>query len=217
MPKVPQAVLEITDIEDRPAWDQKINYNRFRGVLEIQKSDRGDQVWLINELDINDYLKGVKETSDISPLEYQKAIAVAARTYALYHWQKKNKHAGDNFDVDATYDQVYKGYAAEQALPKFTRAVIETNGQIVTAEGKLAITPYFSQSDGRTRSWNEIWNGGEVKWLQSVEVPWDRGLNLLGHGVGMSARAAINMANEGMTYDQILKYFYTGVEIEKMY
>ena len=37
-----------------------------------------------------------------------------------------------------------------------------------------------------------------------------------GHGVGMSQYGAYAMANEGYTYDQILKYYYTGVEIKKI-
>ena len=37
-----------------------------------------------------------------------------------------------------------------------------------------------------------------------------------GHGVGMSQYGAEGMAEAGFTYDQILKYYYTGVEIEKI-
>ena len=39
-----------------------------------------------------------------------------------------------------------------------------------------------------------------------------------GHGVGLSARGALYMAGEDeMTYDEIIKYYYTGVEVEKYY
>lgn len=34
-----------------------------------------------------------------------------------------------------------------------------------------------------------------------------------GHGVGMSQWGAINMAKKGFTYDQILKHYYTGVQL----
>src|ERR687895_2963345 len=34
-----------------------------------------------------------------------------------------------------------------------------------------------------------------------------------GHGVGMSQYGALGLANEGATYDQILRHFYTGVEV----
>jgi len=36
-----------------------------------------------------------------------------------------------------------------------------------------------------------------------------------GHGVGMSQNGAIGMAKEGFDYDEILKWYYTGVEIEE--
>lgn len=36
-----------------------------------------------------------------------------------------------------------------------------------------------------------------------------------GHGVGMSQYGAQGMAIEGYTYDQILKHYYTGIEIKK--
>src|SRR5688572_15197423 len=34
-----------------------------------------------------------------------------------------------------------------------------------------------------------------------------------GHGVGMSQYGALGLANGGATYDQILRHFYTGVEL----
>lgn len=37
-----------------------------------------------------------------------------------------------------------------------------------------------------------------------------------GHGVGMSQYGAEGMAQNGYKYDEILKYYYTGVEIEKI-
>lgn len=37
-----------------------------------------------------------------------------------------------------------------------------------------------------------------------------------GHGVGMSQYGAHGMAKEGYTYDEILKHYYTGVEIKKI-
>ncbi len=38
-----------------------------------------------------------------------------------------------------------------------------------------------------------------------------------GHGVGMSQYGAQGMAQDGYTYDEILKHYYTGVEIKKIY
>ena len=36
-----------------------------------------------------------------------------------------------------------------------------------------------------------------------------------GHGVGMSQYGAQGMATNGYTYDQILKHYYTGIELKK--
>jgi stage II sporulation protein D len=38
-----------------------------------------------------------------------------------------------------------------------------------------------------------------------------------GHGVGLSQTGAVGMAEKGYTYDQILKHFYQGIELEKRY
>lgn len=60
--------------------------------------------------------------------------------------------------------------------------------------------------------------GGDVEWAQSVPVPHDHGKQLLGHGVGMSARGALLMVEEdGMKYDDVLKYFFKGIQIEDRY
>ena len=37
-----------------------------------------------------------------------------------------------------------------------------------------------------------------------------------GHGVGMSQYGANAMAKEGKSYEEILKWYYTGVELEQM-
>ncbi len=37
-----------------------------------------------------------------------------------------------------------------------------------------------------------------------------------GHGVGMSQYGALALSNKGYTYDKILKYYYQGVEIQKI-
>ena len=37
-----------------------------------------------------------------------------------------------------------------------------------------------------------------------------------GHGVGMSQYGALGMAKEGYNYIEILKYYYRGIEIDKI-
>jgi stage II sporulation protein D len=38
-----------------------------------------------------------------------------------------------------------------------------------------------------------------------------------GHGVGMDQTGAYGMALEGSTFEQILKHYYTGIELTKQY
>lgn len=212
--------LEMYDFSRPVSWLPGANDNTFRGMLELRYSvdDPAHEVWVINELPIEMYLRGLAETSDVSPLEFQKALLTGARTYAFYHWKRATKHASLGFHVDAKYDQVYRGYGAEARSPNIVNGVTATRGQMVTYNQALAITPYFSRSDGRTRSWGEVWYGGSnYPWLVSVPVPEDEGKTLWGHGVGMSASGALKMAANGIAYDQILKHFYTGIELLKFY
>ncbi|MFA5130035.1 MAG: SpoIID/LytB domain-containing protein [Patescibacteria group bacterium] len=212
--------LEMADFNRPVSWLPGANDNTFRGILELRyaadDSDHG--VWAINELPMEMYLKGLGETSDSSPLEYQKALLTGARTYAYYHWVRGTKHAAQGFHVDAKYDQVYRGYGVEARSPNIVAGVDGTRGQIVTYNSALAITPYFSRSDGHTRNWGDVWGGGSnYPWLVSVPVPEDIGKTLWGHGVGMSATGAIGMAVKGIGYQDILTHFYTGTSLMQFY
>lgn len=210
--------LEIADFVRPSTWISNASDNDFRSQLELRVSNDQREVWVINELPIEAYLKGIAETSNVSPPEFQRTLLVAARTYAMYHVARGTKHANRGFIVEGTLDQVYRGYQMELRAPNIVAAVDATRGQIVTYAEKLAITPYFSRSDGRTRSWGEVWAGGSsYPWLMSVPVPEDQGRTLWGHGVGMSASGALSMANNGKTYEQILKHFYTGIELRRAY
>lgn len=209
--------LEITDFSRPVSWLPGANDNKFRAKLELRYTPKTSSVWVINELPIEWYLKGIAETSNVSPMEFQKTLLTAARTYAMYHVTRATKHADEFYIVDAKYDQVYRGYGQEARSPNIVAAVDATRGIVVTYAGKIAITPYFSRSDGRTRSWSEVWYG-TIDWCIGVPVPQDAGKTLWGHGVGMSASGALAMAaHESRTYDYILKYFYKGIDLTKWY
>jgi len=211
-------IFEIPSYVNHPSWSSSLNDNTFRSTLEVRYAPQTNRLWVVNELKLEQYLKGIGETSNSSPYEYQKTLIIAARTYAKYHIDRSTKHAADGFTVSPTEaDQVYRGYGAEKRLPNVARAVDETRGIIVTYGGALAITPYYSQSDGRTRSWGEVWGGQPMPWLVGKPDPYCAGLPMLGHGVGMSARGAIGMALDNKSFEEILKYYYTGIELRRKY
>ena len=96
--------------------------------------------------------------------------------------QRGTKHADEFYIMDATYDQVYRGYGAEARTPNVVAAVDATRGQIVTYNGKLAITPYFSLF----RRANPFVDRGLGRRTVSVArgraCPQDAGKTLWGHG-----------------------------------
>ncbi|TAL50738.1 hypothetical protein EPN81_02030 [Patescibacteria group bacterium] len=210
------AICTIENFDRRETRGASYALNQFRDTLELQYIPYKDEVWVINELPIEEYLYGLGETSNASHEEFKKSLITVARTYALYHWERNTKHNG-YFHMNAyADDQVYFGYEYEKNNPLIREAVEDTRGVTVNYDGRTALTPYFSRSDGRTRSWSEVW-GGSVAWLIGVEAPCDkeRGYTLWGHGVGMGATEALCMANNGDDWGEILHYFYTDIDLTK--
>jgi len=209
-------VLTLPAFENRPSWNTSLNDNTFRGTIEARRGSDG-KVWAVNELPMELYLRGIAEASNGDNATYLQVMAIAERTYAEYVRSIGGKHPSNGFDVDAVNDQVYRGYGFELRSPDIAAAVDATKGMLVTHGGQVVVTPYFSQSDGRTRSWTEVWGGSTKPWLVSVPVSESSGKALLGHGVGMDASAARARALAGKGRDDILDDFYTGAAIEKKY
>ena len=89
---------------------------------------------------------------------------------------------------------------------------------VATYDNEPVMTPYFSQSDGRTRDWTEVWGGGPYPWLVSVPDPHNQGKELLGHGVGLSAQGALRMASrDNRNFVEILQHYYKGTQVQKIY
>jgi hypothetical protein len=204
-------------------------YNRdYRGLIEAVYSTKSSKLWLVNELSLEDYVKGIGEEPEGLAPEAYKALAVAYRTYGLAtltnhrndpKWQEPFDLGSSTTSV-APYNganQVYAGEHRETIGSLLTQGTNATAGQVLMYDGKVAITPYYSHSDGRTRAWSEVWHGNDHPWLISVPDPDSNGEQLLGHGVGMPLQSAIKRAAAGWAYDQILRYFYTGVHISKLY
>ncbi len=193
-------------------------YKRFRGVLECRVIDGA--LVLINELPLDTYLAGLGEEPDTEPYEKQRAFAIAARTYAAFYMDPAHrKFPGkpyDGSDLPSEF-QVYSGVGFELDNPAWLRAVRSTAGQILTVNGDAIKPPYFSSDDGRTRSPAEAgWNNfPHAEVFASKPDPWCEGMELRGHGVGMSGCGSEAQANEGKTGEQILQYYYPGARIER--
>lgn len=144
-----------------------INGGRYRGLGEARINSQATLAG-INELPLEEYLYGVvpRELGPIAypEMEAQKAQAIVARTYAI---SGLGKRASDGYDLRATTDdQVYGGYGSEYALSN--QAVDETRGRVVTYDGHLISTLYFSTSGGHTADNEEAFNGSPAAYLRGV-------------------------------------------------
>jgi stage II sporulation protein D (peptidoglycan lytic transglycosylase) len=143
----------------------QVNGRSYRGWVEIRKKRNG-MLMVINDLDIEDYLRGVL-ASEIPPgwkYEALKAQAVAARTYALY--QKKT--AGRRpYDIAATVNsQVYAGSEAER--PREARAVEDTKGFVIVYRGEIIPAFFHSSCGGQTENAAALW-GIDAPYLKGVD------------------------------------------------
>ena len=139
----------------------------YRGELRVNVEKA--KLRVIDTVGLEAYLYGVvpSEMPHRWPLEALKAQAVAARSYAL-----ATRRSGD-FDVYADVrSQVYRGIPEEEAPTN--QAIDETAGLVVTYQGQVAHTYFFSTSGGRTATVTDVWPTSKpTPYLVSVTDPYD--------------------------------------------
>lgn len=140
---------------------------RYRGRILVYLNDRGS-LNLINELPLEDYLRGVVPR-EMGPelyddLEGLKAQAVAARSYAVRNF---GEFAAEGYDICATPRcQVYGGSGAEHPLSD--RAVAETAGQILVHGGEPVDALYSSTCGGHTEDVRVVFPLKDEPYLRAV-------------------------------------------------
>lgn len=223
MPVTGGGIVQIVNYNDPSKTYPGKNYNRFRGFIEVRKCTGCGELWAINQLRLELYLRGLAETSGDGPEEYIKALGVAARTYAMYHKVVTGgRNEAKKYDITNTADdQLYRGYEYEIIAPRIGSILNRVKGIVATnSDGDVPIsTVYFSDSDGRTRSAKEAWGTNRFPHLQhSVEDPYHHSKSCLGHCVGMSAQGAFGFAKaDGWDYKKILNYYYKDIKLVKAY
>ncbi len=103
------------------------------------------------------------------PQEAQKAQAVVCRTYALRQRQG-GKHEEGDICTDSSCCQAWKDpdtFSEQKRLPA-QKAVLATDGKVLTYEGRLIDATFFSGSGGRTEAAVAVW-GTDVPYLQAVD------------------------------------------------
>ncbi len=135
----------------------------YRGRFELRT---GGGVRVVNELDVEQYLRGMGEITDGRwPAAALEAQAIAARTYAF----RTMAAAGEVCPTQRC--QVYFGVRAEYSA--MDKAVAATRGKVVTYDrGKLAITFYSASGGGTIASPEEAFGGkSNISYLQPGTYP----------------------------------------------
>ena len=142
----------------------------YYGKLELIRN--GESLNLINELSLEEYLKGVVP-SEMPPSYEEQALmaqAVCARTYA---WKQMQGEGVSGYPADVDDSVSYQVYGNIQPQESTSEAVEETKGLILTREGEPIEAYYFSTSAGAT-STDEIWGAEEAApYLKSVVCEFD--------------------------------------------
>ncbi|MDP9211742.1 MAG: SpoIID/LytB domain-containing protein [bacterium] len=136
--------------------------NRFRGSLSVRNGNVGS--WVVNTLNLEEYLRGLGEVPDSWPTEAIKTQVVAARTYAARQISAPKTNIFDLYDD--TRDQVYRGYNREIIQPNHVSAINATKGKVVKRNGVLIQAFYSSNAAGHTASNEEVWGGTPISYLR---------------------------------------------------
>jgi stage II sporulation protein D len=141
--------------------------SRYSGDIDIWRGDGG--LYIVNELPLEEYVKDVvaAEVGQDWDMEALKVQAVISRTYAVY--QKMMSTDSIYQIASSVINQVYKGSSPDVRI---AYAVSQTNGEILTFEGKPIEAFYHSTCGGKTENPGEVF-GKSYPYLRSVESPCD--------------------------------------------
>jgi stage II sporulation protein D len=133
----------------------RVGVREYIGALEVSRQPQG--LLLVNELPMEEYVGGTVrgEASDRWPAEALRALAVVARTYAVY---QQGRGAGKAFHMVAgNQDQNFAGWVVEGSPAR--EAARATAGQVLTWEGRVFATFYHSDSGGFTEAARHVFSG----------------------------------------------------------
>jgi peptidoglycan hydrolase-like amidase len=116
---------------------------------------------IVNEVSMENYLKGISEEPESWPTQTLNTIAVLARTYASYRVAHP-KYPGAPYHMLNTADsQVYWGYDYEKKAPNLTAAVNRTKGQVALYAGRPILAAYHGTCGGHTEDSSIAWGSSQ--------------------------------------------------------
>jgi len=187
-----------------------IDNKPYRTAARIWINSRG-QFNVINELSLEDYLRGVVP-AEMGPrvfdeLEAQKAQAIAARTYAVRNLGQFRREGYDICPSPAC--QAYLGAGGEEALSD--QAVKETAGLIATYNGQPIDALFTATCGGETSDVGVMFPGRNEPYLRRarcVELEMTAIAGRADSGMldeqQLNARLFAAMAGEATTFEQAI-------------
>lgn len=147
----------------------------------------GGQLWAVNFVDMQSYLYSVVG-SEVSASWNMEALKAQAVAARSYALTYRIRPINSVYNLGATeYYQVYKGVATEDERIK--QAVDATAGQFVSYRGGVVESLYAASDEIVMEAFQ---------------------------GAGMSQLGALDLANQGFTYTQILANYYPGTYITQL-
>ncbi|MCM1293192.1 MAG: SpoIID/LytB domain-containing protein [Bacteroides sp.] len=165
-------------------WQQTEN-QKFVGAMHAVID--GDAVWLINEVDIEDYLLSVisSEMNANAPEEFLKAHAVISRSWALAQIEPGDYIAGDDGQVDTGLERIkwydhsshtlfdvcsddhcqrYQG-VTKASTDMARKAVVTTRGEVLKYNGRLCDARFSKCCGGITERFSTCWQPVDFGYL----------------------------------------------------
>jgi stage II sporulation protein D len=138
--------IKYNHVRIQPTKTDKITIGEktYQGTLDIQIDTKNNTLYLVNRLNINDYLYAVlvSEIYQTWPKEMHKIQAVVSRSYVLHHilQARKNKKKQKPYDIKrSNFNQTYNGHHNYTHVRK---AIEETKGLILTYNNTVALTMF---------------------------------------------------------------------------
>lgn len=216
---------------NRPSSD----FDQYRGKMKLRywsNPDGADEIWAINTLPLEQYVWGMGEMTGTGPSQHSQVMTTVFRTYGYWKIKFSTKFSSKGFKVNATPgNQLYYGYDWEKKYPDIRKAAEATQGHLVmylaNSTNEIALTPYSSWTDGKTRSFQQRWGSTAYPWCQSVSDPYGKHPTLSttaleeqgNHMVGLSANGSLKMAGDKYkkNWQEILNYYFKKINLRKAY
>ncbi|MBN1992470.1 MAG: SpoIID/LytB domain-containing protein [Anaerolineae bacterium] len=164
----------------------------------------------VQVMPLEEYLRAVVpgEMPALWPAEAVKAQAVAARSFAQYAIEHP-RHPNADICTDHTHCQ---NYDPAKIHPNSDEAIAQTKNIIARYDGATANTIFSANCGGHTQNNEDVFAGATpIPYLRGVPCP-DKD-EKHGHGVGLCQYGARALAEQGLSYPDIIKHYYTGVTL----